>query len=289
MAITAMAQPSAASGSVALLASLTDSGLDVLASLATYLAVRYAAVPPDHEHRFGHGKAEAFASLMQAGLVFASAALVGEEAIRHLIHSRPIQAEGPAMAAMAVSTVLSGALVWAQGQILRRTASVAVAGDRAHYLVDVISNLVALAGVGLAAWLGSPRIDAAAGLVVTAWLVWGAVQVFRQSADQLMDKELPDDARARIIALMTADPRVRGVHQLRSRAAGPYIHLQMHADLDPSLSLDEAHEVMVEAENRVLEAFPAADILIHPDPQDRARAHGGPFAEAEHHAHGQTG
>jgi divalent metal cation (Fe/Co/Zn/Cd) transporter len=78
-----------ASGSVAILASLSDSALDLIASLITVYAVRYAAEPPDAEHRFGHGKAEAFSSLMQGGLVFASGALIGREAISALLHHRP--------------------------------------------------------------------------------------------------------------------------------------------------------------------------------------------------------
>jgi ferrous-iron efflux pump FieF len=268
-----------ASGSIALLASLADSGLDLVASLVTFWAVRYAAAPPDAEHRFGHGKAEAFASLTQAGLVFASGALVGEEAIRHLIAPRPVQAEGWAMAVVVVSTVLTIGLMYAQSQVLKRTGSVAVSGDRAHYAADLASNVIVFVGIGAAALTGWVRVDAAAGLLVALWLVWGAVGVFRQAANQLMDHELSDEARARIVAVMTADPRVKGVHQLRTRASGPYVHIQMHADLDPDLSLEAAHAIVVAAERRVLEAFPAADIIIHPDPRGRAEPHGGAFAE----------
>ena len=96
-----------------------------------------------------------------------------------------------------------------------------------------------------------------------------------------MDRELPDEARARIVSLMTTDPRLMDVHQLRTRAAGPTVHIQMHADLDPALSLELAHEVVVAAERRVLAAFPSADIIIHPDPRGRAEPHGGAFAESE--------
>ena len=274
-----------ASGSIAALASLADSGLDIVAALATFIAVRYAAAPPDREHRYGHGKGEAFASLLQAGLVFASAALVGQEAVRHMISPQPIRQEGWAVGVMAVSLVLTVMLTRAQGKVLAKARSVAVSGDRAHYLMDIGANLVALAGIGLAALLHSPRIDAAAGLGVAAWLVWGAITVFRDSSEQLLDHELPDGARAEIVSRMTSDPRVRGVHQLRTRASGPYVHIQMHADLDPQLSLEQAHKVVVAAEKRVLEAFPAADIIIHPDPQDRAEPHGGAFAEAERPGH----
>jgi cation diffusion facilitator family transporter len=269
-----------ASGSVSILASLADSGLDLVAALATFVAVRYAAAPPDAEHRFGHGKAEAFASLVQAGLVFASAALIGQEAIARLLHPRPVQQTGWALGVMLVSIALTGLLIAAQNRVLRQARSVAVSGDRAHYLADFASNLVALAAIGAAALLGVGGFDALGGLVVAAVLLWGAVGVFRQSSDELMDHELPDEARARIVALMTEDSRLTGVHQLRTRAAGPTVHIQMHADLDPELTLEAAHKVVVAAEKRVLEAFPSADIIIHPDPRGRAEPHGGAFAEA---------
>lgn len=267
------------SGSVSLLASAADSGLDLFASSATFVAVRYAATPPDAEHRFGHGKAEAFASLLQAGLVFASAALVGEEAIRHLIEPQPIAREAWATGVMGVSIVLTAALVAAQSRALRAGESVAVAADRTHYAADLASNLIAMAAIVLA-WLGWTIADPLGGLAVTAILLAGAVSVFRDASRQLLDREMPAADRRRIIALMTSDPRINHVHQLRTRSSGAVVHMQMHADLDPDISLDEAHKVVVAAENRVLSAYPQADILIHPDPRGRAEPHGGAFAEA---------
>jgi len=275
-----------ASGSVSILASLADSTLDLAAALGTFAAVRYAAAPPDAEHRFGHGKAEAFASLMQAGLVFASADLIGEEAIRRLIAPQPIGREGWAIAVMAVSILLTGLLVAAQSRMLRRARSVAVTGDRAHYAADLISNVVALLAIAATALFGFTSFDALGGLAVAAVLLWGAVGVFRTASDELMDHELPQTARARIVALMTEDPRLTDVHQLRTRASGPIVHIQMHADLDPELTLETAHQVVVAAEKRVLEAFPAADIIIHADPRGRAEPHGGAFPEA--HARAET-
>jgi cation diffusion facilitator family transporter len=180
---------------------------------------------------------------------------------------------------MVVSTALTGVLIAAQSRVLRRTSSVAVAGDRAHYASDLASNLIALLGIAASAWLGVNGLDAAAALAVAALLLWGAIGVFRQASNQLMDRELPDDDRARIVTLAAADPRLKGVHQLRTRASGPYVHMQMHVDLDPDLSLEAAHEVVVAAEKRILAVFPAADIIIHPDPRGRAEPHGGAFAE----------
>jgi ferrous-iron efflux pump FieF len=268
-----------ASGSVALLASMADSGLDLIASTTTFLAVRYAAAPPDAQHRYGHGKAEAFASLVQAGLVFASSALIGQEAINRLTSPKPVVEQGWALAAMVLSILLTGVLITAQTYSLRRTRSVAVSADRTHYATDLASNLIALGGIAAAAVLGDPVYDSLAALGVAALLLWGAISVFRESSDQLLDHELPDSARARIVNLVLADPLVLDVHQLRTRAAGPIMHVQMHADLDPELSLESAHKIVVAAEKRILSDFPAADIIIHPDPRGRAEPHGGAFPE----------
>ncbi|WP_066683647.1 cation diffusion facilitator family transporter [Caulobacter sp. CCH9-E1] len=270
----------AASGSVAILASLSDSALDLVASLITVYAVRYAAEPPDAEHRFGHGKAEAFSSLMQGGLVFASGALIGREAINALLHPRPVEHGLAGVLVMLISIGLTLALITAQTRVVKASGSIAISGDRAHYAADLASNAVALVGVGAAAWLGLPWLDAAAGLLVALWLIWGAIGVFREASGQLMDEELPEEDRTRIVQLATVDPRVLGVHQLRTRASGPYVHMQMHADLAADISLAEAHAIMVAAENRLLEAFPSADIIIHPDPRGLAEKHGGVFAES---------
>lgn len=269
-----------ASDSTAMLASMADSALDLVASLVTFFAVRYAAAPPDAEHRFGHGKAEAFASLVQAGLVFASAALIAREAIGDLMSPHPLQREGLAVGVMGVSILLTLVLLRAQTLVLRQTSSVAVSGDRAHYASDLASNIAALIGIAASAWLGVNGLDAAAALVVAALLLWSAIGVFREASNQLMDRELSEEARTDIVRLVTADGRLANVHQLRTRAAGPFIHIQMHVDLDPDISLEAAHQAIVAAEHRILEVFPAADILIHADPQGRAEPHGGAFAES---------
>ncbi len=265
------------SGSVAMLASLADSGLDLAASLATYFAVRYAVAPPDLEHRYGHGKAEAFASLLQAGLVFGSAALVGREAIGHIVDPQPVRDGIWDLVVMGASTALTIGLIFAQSQVLKTASSVAVSGDRAHYAADLASNVIAAVGIAITALVHSPIPDALAGLAVAVWLVWGAISVFRASTVELMDRELAEESRERIIALLKEDPMMRDVHDLRTRASGPYVHIQAHATLDPNLTLETAHKVMVAAEKRVLAAFPAADIILHPDPRGRAEPHGGLF------------
>ncbi|HEY0053398.1 MAG TPA: cation diffusion facilitator family transporter [Caulobacteraceae bacterium] len=268
-----------ASGSTSVLASLTDSGLDLVASLITFFAVRWAAAPPDAEHRHGHGKAEALAGLVQSGLVFASAGFIGWHAIQRIFDPQRVLAGGWAVGVMLISIALTAALVVAQTRALKKAGSPAVAADRAHYAADLASNVVALIGVVAGAFLLAPGLDAAAGLIVAVWLFWGAVSVLRHSADHLLDRELDAATSGRITALVLQDPRISGVHQLRTRTSGVVAAIQMHVDLDPNLTLEAAHAILIEAENRILAEIPAADILIHADPRGRAQPHGGAFAE----------
>lgn len=258
-----------ASNSVSMLASLADSALDLLASLSVFFAVRWAAAPPDDEHRFGHGKAEALAALVQAGLIFASAAFIGWEAISRIFDPRPVTQGGWALGVMAVSIALTAWLVWMQGRALKASASLAVQGDRAHYAADLAANAVVVIGLVSGAYLGAPGLDAAAGLVVTVWLAWGAFGLLKDAADHLLDRAAPDEVRNAIVRAVVVDPRLTNVHDLRTRMVGPRTLIQMHVDLDPTLTLEAAHDIVVEAEDRIRAVVPDADVLIHPDPRGR--------------------
>jgi len=170
---------------------------------------------------------------------------------------------------MLISIAATGWLVWMQGRALKRETSMAVEADRAHYAADLAANAVVLIGVISGAFLAAPGLDAAAGLVVAVWLFWGAVGVLRTAADHLVDKALPESDRAAIASTVLSDPRVTGVHQLRTRMSGPTPVIQMHVDLDPALTLEAAHDIMAAAEARLLARWPGANILIHPDPRGR--------------------
>ncbi len=262
------------SGSVAVLASLADSALDFIASAIILLAVRYAATPPDREHRFGHGKAEAFAGLLQSGIVGVSALFIGVEAVRRLVDPEPLSNTGESIAVMTVSIAITAALIAYQTHVARRTGSVATRADRLHYAGDIGANFAVILGIAASAYLGAGWGDAVAALLVALWLVYGAYQIWGEAADHLLDREVPDATRARIRSLAEEDSRILRVHDLRTRTSGPYLHIQFHAELDPDLSLEDAHSIVVAAENRIRAEFPTADIIIHPDPKGRAEPHG---------------
>lgn len=271
-----------ASSSVSMLASLADSTLDLAGSLFTFFAVRYAAAPPDREHRYGHGKAEAFAGLVQGGLVAVSGVLIAIEAAKRLLHPTPITHGAESIAVMFVSLAATGALVIAQSRAIQRTGSIATRADRLHYTSDIAANLVVVLGIAAGAYLALPAADAIAGLLVAGWLGYGALKVVGDSANNLLDREVPEDIRTRIRELAEQAPQDLRVHELRTRVSGPYMHIQFHAELDPTLSLIEAHRIVVAAEERIRAEFPTADIIIHPDPKDRAAPHGHEDFEPAH-------
>lgn len=270
--------------SAALLASLADSALDVIASVVTLISVRYAAEPPDDEHRFGHGKAEALAGVFQAGVVALSSILVAWTSLKRLLDPTPLHAEGFAMSVMLVSIIVTGALVSYQFWTVRQTASIATKGDMAHYMSDFLTNIVALLGIAAAGQFGILWADGAAGFFVAIWLGHGAWGIASEAADHLLDREASDETRQDIKTIAQTIVGLRRVHDLRTRMSGPWLHIQFHADVDPGLTLGEAHQIIVKAENAIRAAYPGADIIVHPDPDDGSEPHGHPaFGLAHRH------
>lgn len=262
-----------ASGSVSILATLADSILDLVASLGVFFAVRWAALPADEVHHDGgRNRGEAVAALVQAGLIFAAALLVGWVALQRLFDPRPIASGYWSVLVVLISIALTGWLVWRQGRAIRQSGSLALKADRSHYTADLGANVVVLIGVVSGAWLAAPGLDAAAGLVIAVWLFWGGLTLLRTAADHLVEKALPEADRVVITTAVLSDPRISSVSQLRTRLAGQTVMIRMRVDLDPSLTLEDTRVILGEAENRLLAGFPRADILIYPDPRAGAAA-----------------
>ncbi len=264
------------SGSNAILASMADSALDLIASFVTLLSVRYARTAPDEDHRFGHGKAEALAGVFQAGLVAISGGLIIVTSFERLMSPKPLALGGAAVLVMIISIILTTLLVIFQTWALKQTSSIATKGDRAHYLSDLLSNLVALIGVFLASKFGLLRADAIAGLFIAVWLIWGAWHIASEAADHLLDKEAPDETREKIKNIVKQNAYGSSLHDLRTRISGPWIHIQFHMELPKNMTLLEAHDIIVDAETRIRDEFPEADIIIHADPDEGAEPHGHP-------------
>jgi ferrous-iron efflux pump FieF len=255
-----------ASNSVAMLASLADSSLDLFTSALNLFAIHEALSPADAEHRFGHGKAEPLAGLAQGAFICASAIFLVIQAVQRLLAPQPIDHSLQALIVMCVSIFAAICLIVYERRVAIRTGSVAIAADAVHYFADLVSNIGVVAAILLVSWLGWLSADPIIALLVALVMVLGAWRVFRQSLDQLMDHELPDADRARIIAIVRGHGDVMALHELKTRQSGLATFIQVHIELDPAMPLSRAHHISDAVEHAICAVFPNAEIIIHQDP-----------------------
>jgi ferrous-iron efflux pump FieF len=254
-------------GSTAMLGSLADTGLDLIASIATLLGVWIGAQPADANHRFGHGKAEALAAMFQVVLISLSALGIAFRAVEEFIGGgRPADAEaGVVVSAIAMAATF--ALLAYQRSVIRATGSLAITTDNVHYQSDLLLNLAVIAALAIDHWLGVPGADAVFAFGIALWLGWGAWGASQAAIEQLMDHEWPLEKRERFLEVVAQHPELKGLHDLRTRTSGNRDFVQFHVWVDGRMTVTEAHRVMDEIEDKLLAAFPGIEILIHPDPE----------------------
>lgn len=254
-------------GSTAMLGSLADTALDLVASLATLTGVWIAAQPDDEKHRFGHGKAEAIAAMFQVVLISISALAIAARAVEQLLAGTRTEAaaEGIGVSLIAIAATLC-LLAW-QRHVIRRTGSIAIETDHLHYQSDLFLNLAVIAALALDQYAGVVGADPVFGIGIAVWLGWSAWRASDKATKQLMDREWPQEKKQRFLEVMARHPDLRGVHDLRTRTAGNRDFVQFHVWVDPNMTVREAHKVMDDIEARLRAEFPDVEMLIHPDPE----------------------
>lgn len=252
--------------SVALLSSLVDSLLDAAASVMTLFAVRQSLIPADADHRFGHGKIESLSALAQAGLVAGSGLFLIVEAISRLVTPQVPEHGIWGISVMLVSIVATLGLTSFQRQVVRQTGSIAIGADALHYLSDLLMNAAVILALVLAIYLGWTLADPIIALGIAAILLRSAWKIARSSLDILMDRELPDAERERILEKVRTHSEVLGVHDLKTRSSGQQTFIQLHLEIDGSMTLYRAHAIADTIEAELQTLFPGAEVLIHQDP-----------------------
>lgn len=268
-------------GSVAVLASLADSLLDLIASLVTLAGVHVAAQPADAEHRFGHGKAEALAALFQVVMIAISAFAILIRAIQRLAAGEATSNAEYGIGVSIVAILATLALTGYQRHVIRRTQSVAIGADHIHYQSDLLMNAAVIAALVLDQYLGWSGADALFGVAIALWLLFGAWRASVAAIDQLMDKEWPEAKRAHFIEVAGRHPELKGMHDLRTRTSGNRDFVQFHVWMDPKLTVQAAHDVVESLEQRLGAEFPDTEILIHIDPEGQVDEPDNPLAEAD--------
>jgi len=252
--------------SMAMLGSLADSTLDLVASLVVLLGVRVAAQPADREHRFGHGKAEALAALVQVIIITISALFIGFRSIERLIGGAETSDAELGITVSLVAILSTFALIAYQRHVVRRTGSIAFATDRIHYASDLMLNASVIVALVLDQYVSIVGSDAVFGLLIALWLAFGAWKSSSNALDQLMDREWPDEQRERFLAAARQYPELQGLHDLRTRTSGTHNFVQFHVWVPPDWTVRDAHDRMDRIEQELEKKFPATEILIHLDP-----------------------
>jgi len=253
-------------GSIALLSSLVDSVLDMFASFINLFAVRHSLLPADEEHRFGHGKAEPLAGLGQAAFISGSSVFICFEAVQRLARPVPVEYGVIGLLVMVISLAATVGLVLYQRSVIRATGSLAVQADSIHYISDIALNIGVILALVFSAFYGWVHADPLFALGIAFYIIYSAWRIARQSLDQLMDRELDEEDRKRIMEAAMQHSGVNAVHDLRTRASGQDRFIQLHMEVDGQLSLQQAHAIAVEVEKGIHSLFPRSEVIIHQDP-----------------------
>lgn len=270
--------------SAAMLGSLADSSLDLVASLATLLGVWIAAHPADEDHRFGHGKAEALAAMFQVVLIALSAFGIAFSSISRLINGNRVAAieEGIAVSVIAIVATV-GLLAW-QRYVIARTQSVAIGADHVHYQADLLLNLAVIAALVLDSVVGVSGADPLFGLGIAFWLAWGAWRASSEAIDHLMDREWPEEKRNRFVEIAAKHDELRNLHDLRTRTSGNRDFVQFHVDMPAGMSVGRAHDIIDRVEEDLCGHFPHMELLIHIDPAGHVDEPDNPLVEEDEFA-----
>lgn len=254
------------SGSAAILATLMDSVIDAGVSVILFLAIRLSLKPADTVHRHGHGKVEGLAALFQAAMMFGGAAFLVFEAAHRFIHPDVVEHHVLSGSIAALAIVLSVILISVQRYVLKRAPSLALEADRAHYTTDIALNGSVIAALAIDYYGGPHWVDPAVALCIAGYFAWTSWGIGMQGTDMLMDREMPDAVRKRIIDIVNRHDEALGIHDLRTRKSGMVLHISFDVEIDPHMTLSQAHDVTRELENMILADFPYAEVLIHMDP-----------------------
>jgi ferrous-iron efflux pump FieF len=254
-------------GSTAMLGSLADTALDVIASITTLTGVRIAAIPADSDHRFGHGKAEALVSLAQVVLITISAIAIGWRAADRLINGARTEAMGDGIAVSLLAIAFTLVLLRYQRSVIARTGSVAIKTDNVHYKSDLMLNAAVIVALVLEQALRIAGADAVFGIAIALWLLWGAFRASSEAVNQLMDREWPEEERQQFLAAASTYPELAGLHDLRTRKSGTLRFVQFHVWVPADWTVQQAHDRLDRVEEQLQERFPGTEILIHVDPE----------------------
>lgn len=252
-------------GSITILAAMTDSLVDLLASITNMFVLRFALQPADDEHTFGHGKAESLAALAQSAFISGSAVFLLLQGIQRLSEPQLVAESELGIGISLFSIVLTALLVWYQRKVVRTTGSPAIAADSLHYQTDLYMNVAILLAMVLN-FYGVVYADAVFAIGIAIYILLNAAKMQWEAIQSLLDKALPKAEIEQIWTIVRDQPNIISMHDLKTRRAGAVRFIQLHLEMADDLTLMQAHEITDELEHKILSHFPQSEVIIHQEP-----------------------
>ena len=259
-------------GSSTMLASLSDSVMDLCVSLVNLFAVRYALMPPDREHAYGHGKAESLAGLMQSAFICGTAVLLILHGSECVVTPRKVENLSFGIWITVATIVITLLLVLFQIYVVRRTGSQVVNADSFHYRLDVLLNVGVLGSFAVMKYYPSlDFVDGVSTILIGLYIIYGASKIGYEAIQMLLDSAISPEDQQRIFDIAVREKDVINIHDLRTRQSGRIKIIQLHATMDSAMSLLRAHNAADRIEKSIREAFPDADVTVHMEPLEVQR------------------
>lgn len=255
-------------GSISVISDAMHSGLDVVASFIAFLSVTISAKPADEVHRYGHGKFENLAAIVEALLIVGVAGAILWHAIPRLIHGTgPIEALGLGMAVMVVSATVNWIVSSKLMKVAKETDSPALEADAWHLRTDVYTSVAVFIGIALIKITGYTIIDPIVAICVTMLILKVAYCLLRESVGNILDTRLPQEDEDTIHnVLQQHRDKYVNYHHLRTRKAGPQRHVDLHLVVPRCRTILEAHNICHKIEDHIKEELPRSTVLIHSEP-----------------------
>lgn len=254
--------------SMAVLSSALDSAMDVASSSVNFIAAREAAKPPDEDHAYGHGKIESLAALFQSTFIGLSGLYVVFESIRRLIFGAELHRVAAGIGVMFFSIVITWLLVLLLSRFAKKTQSLILKTERLHFTTDIMSNGSVVVALGLVQWTGIIFWDLLASTLAALWIFRVSYKIFRQAADELLDRSLLPVSVGEIENIIrNFDPSIIGIHNFRSRKVGDQIFMDFHIEIRGETDFRQAHDKTEAVISKIQETYQGSDITVHFDPE----------------------
>jgi len=254
-------------GSVGLLSDAVESVVNILAALIALAVLTYASEKPDHEHNFGHEKAEYFSSGIEGALIFVAAGAIVWSSVPRLVSPQPLDQVWLGLALSLVASVANAACALLMLRAAKAHRSITLEADARHLLTDVWTTAGVFVGVVMVQTTGWLRLDPVIAIVVALQILWTGWHLMRRSFDGLMDRAIPDEDRAAITGILDQLRQQGGdYHALRTRVAGAKSYVNVHILVPGRMSVQDGHDLVEKLEGEIVARLPHVEVLTHLEP-----------------------